>query len=283
MVNLKKQFEEISDRQKSIIILGLDPKTVNERKICLELSRLKQGLVGVKPNLAFYQTHDGRINLLKISKNVGPNLIRLLDLKSPDGAATNNAAFKSYAKHYEHVTVAPAAGCTADTIYKANALGLTTTSMGAMSFPGVLREIDLGLPLFKQRVDIAIKHGTSAFVMGATSFVPEADIENTMLKYRNLKNDMPITIEDMSDGELYSALQGRNELFKYILEKTEGTEILFLVPGFGRQGGKLENFLASGIELNRCLINAGSDILKSDDPQKALLEMSARFNTSRYL
>jgi orotidine-5'-phosphate decarboxylase len=57
--------------------------------------------------------------------------------------------------------------------------------------------------------------------------------------------------------------------------------VLALVPGFGRQGGNLEFFLESGIDLDRCMINAGSDILKAEDPNKALLEMNAMFNGYR--
>lgn len=245
------------------------------------MSKLKEGLVGFKPNLKFYQGEKGRETLVEISQNIGPQLIRMLDAKSSDGANTNLAELKEYSPYFEYVTIAPAAGCIEETIEKATDSNQNTISMGAMSFPGILREINLGLPLFKQRVDRAIEAGTSAFVLGATPYVPQSEFDSLIQKYRTLTSDKPITKQEMSDDQLYQALEGRNELFEYILQQTQNKDILYLVPGFGRQGGNLEYFLSSGIDLNKCMINAGSDILKAQNPLQALKEMNSTFNSYR--
>ncbi|MFC2137932.1 hypothetical protein ACFLTE_07140 [Bacteroidota bacterium] len=278
MAKLYDQFKELRDEKSSIIILGLDPKTEEQREKVVELSKIKEGLIGFKPNLAFYQDDNGRARLEQIAQNAGSGMIRLLDLKSPDGAATNYAALKEYSPFFEYVTIAPGAGCIEETIEKARDLEQETISMGAMSFPGVLREINAGLPLFKQRVDRAIEAGTSAFVLGATAYIPEDAFEEAIVKYRKLGSDKAITEAEVSDHELKTAFANRNELFSYILEKTTDKDILYLVPGFGRQGGSIEHFLASGIDLKRCMINAGSDILKAENPETALAEMNKTFN-----
>ena len=281
-MGLYEQFNDIRDRNNSTIILGLDPKNYEQRNKVVEMSKMKDGIIGFKPNLAFYQDDNGRNRLKETSKNAeNSGLIRMLDLKSPDGAATNVAALKEYAPFFDCVTIAPAAGCIEETIEEAIKLGLSTISMGAMSFPGVLREIIPGLPLFKQRVDRAIDAGTSAFVMGATSYVPEDAFAETILKYRKLDSDKPITQNEISDMELQDAFGSRNELFKYIIFQTEGQRVLYLVPGFGRQGGNQEHFTASGIDLNKCIINAGSDILKAENAQIAVNEMATTFNKYR--
>lgn len=281
MSKLYAQFTNLRDEKNSLIVLGLDPKEGQMPKV-LELSGLKQGLIGFKPNVQFYQGIDGRRFLQEISKNIGPKMIRLLDCKSPDGAATNEAAMKAYHKEFEYMTIAPAAGCIEETIAKSKGHGVETISMGAMSFPGVLREIILGYDLFADRIDRAIEAGTSGFVLGATSYVPSIHFGETIDKYRNLKGDMPITKDEMPDDKLEYALEKRNDLFRYIVKKMqEHPHLVALVPGFGRQGGNLEFFLESGIDLNRCMINAGSDILKAENSQEALREMNAWINGYR--
>ena len=282
MPNLYEEFEFLRDEHNSIIILGLDPKNDVERKKVIELSKIEEGLIGFKPNLKFYQDKGGRERLIKISENIAPTMIKILDLKSSDGWGSNKPEIIEYAPHYNYFTIAPAGGCIEETIEGAIGLERETISMGAMSFPGVLREATSGFPLFVERVDRAIETGTSAFVLGATAYVPESAFENVMRKYRNLGSDKAITEKEFSDEKLELALRSRNSLFKYIVGKMkENPQLLALVPGFGRQGGNLEYFLESGIDLNRCMINAGSDILKAEDPRIALAEMNQTFNRYR--
>ncbi len=286
MSKLNEQFTNLREEKNSIVMMGLDPKNNAEALKCVHLSKIKKGLIGFKPNLSFYQEPGYRDYLSKISRNIGPEMIRLLDLKSPDGASTNTAAFKSFKDQFEYVTIAPAAGCIEDTIDMATNLGLETISMGVMSFPGVLREIEDGYKLFKKRIDRAIESGTSGFVLGATAYVPNSgeNFQNEIKKYRNLKSDRPILESEMSDDELFLALDERNQLFKYVVQKmVEFPHLVALVPGFGRQGGNLEFFLESGIDLNRCMINGGSDFLKDGDltPEKKLVEFNAMLNANR--
>ena len=117
--------------------------------------------------------------------------------------------------------------------------------------------------------------------MGATAYVPENAFDKTILKYRKLNSDKPITQDEISDMELQDAFGLRNELFKYIISQSKGQNILYLVPGFGRQEGNQEHFVASGIDLNKCMINAGSDILKAEDSQIAVNGMAITFNQYR--
>lgn len=282
MIKLYDKFTELRNEKNSLIMMGLDPKDMSQVVKTYELSKIKNDLIGFKPNVQFYQLQGYRKYLTDISSNIGPKLIRLLDTKLPDGASTNNAAITAYSKEYEYVTIAPAGGCIEETLDKVRESNMEAISMGVMSFPGVLREIRSGYELFKERIDRAIDAETSGFVLGATAYVPATKFGETIDKYRKLKSDRPITDIEMNDIELEKALEMRNNLFRYVVNQMhKNPKLLALVPGFGRQGGNLEFFLDSGIDLNRCMINGGSDFFKAENPIKALAEMNATFNGYR--
>lgn len=288
-MKLYERFCRQRDENDSIVIVGLDPKVgnSNHEKRSYALSKIKDDIVGFKPNLAFYQ-EKGRGGLLRqIGTEIGADsgLIRLLDAKVSDGANTNRATLSAYSDFFDYVTIAPAGGCFEETIDICRDLGMGTVAMGVMSFPGVLREINEGLPLFKERVLRCIDSGVEGFVMGATSYIPEdeSNIEATINNYRTLKSDKPITVDEMDDSKLRDAILRRNELFRFIVENTEDNDIVYLVPGFGRQGGKIENFVFSGIDIDRCMMNLGSDIFKvsDEDVVKTVVEYNNQFRLYR--
>jgi len=42
---------------------------------------------------------------------------------------------------------------------------------------------------------------------------------------------------------------------------TKGSDVLYLIPGIGAQGGTVQEFLASGIDVKRCMINSGRGVM----------------------
>ncbi len=275
MSKLSENFYTLRDKNDSLLVIGYDPKNENESAKCVELSKTKEGIIGGKPNSKFYQTSYGRKDLKTISTNIGPELIRTVDCKSADGADSNFAEIKDFSKEYEYVTIAPHSSDIEDTIEYAKTVNVETISMGVMSFPGILRKLrDGGYKVMLKEVERAVMAGTAGIVMGATGYVPQSGIEKTLEEYRKKNSG---AIRSLTDAELISAIYLRNNLFKSIIELTQNTDIIYLVPGFGRQGGNIEYFLESGIKLNRCMINAGSDILKAEKPLYAINEMNQKF------
>lgn len=275
MSRLYEQFTKLRDEKDSLIILGLDPKNEDEAAKCIELSKIKEGVIGHKPNSKFYQTSYGRKDLSQVSTNI-EGLIGIIDCKSSDGADSNLAELKEFSKLFRYATIAPTSSDIEDTIaYAKNNVDIETISMGVMSFPGILRKLhDGGYNVMLKEIERAIESGTAGIVMGATGYVPTSGIEKTLEDYRKKNSG---SLRDLTDAELISAIHIRNNLFRDVIELTKNTDIIYLVPGFGRQGGNIEYFLESGIKLNRCMINAGSDILKAEKYGQAILEMNNAF------
>lgn len=275
MSRLYEQFTKLRDEKDSLLIIGYDPKNEDEAAKCVELSKNKDEVIGGKPNSKFYLKSYGRKDLKTISSNIGPELLRIVDCKSADGADSNFAEIKDFSSEFEYATIAPHSSDIEDTIEYAKTVGVETISMGVMSFPGILRKLhDGGYNVMLKEVERAVMAGTAGIVMGATGYVPQTGIEKTLEEYRKKNSG---AIRSLTDAELISAIYLRNNLFKSIIELTQNTNIIYLVPGFGRQGGNIEYFLESGIELNRCMINAGSDILKAEKSLYAINEMNNKF------
>lgn len=277
---LYEEFIRLRDEKDSLIILGLDPKNEDEAAKCIELSKIKDGVIGHKPNSKFYLTSYGRKDLAQISTNI-KGLIGIIDCKSSDGADSNLAELKAFSQLFRYATIAPASSDIEDTIaYAKNNVDIETISMGVMSFPGILRKLhDGGYNIMLTEIERSILAGTAGIVMGATGYVPNSGIEKTLEDYRKKNSG---SLRDLTDAELISAIYLRNELFRNVVELMEDKKIITLVPGFGRQGGNLEHFLESGINLNNCMINAGSDIIKAENPVIAIHEMQETFNKYRH-
>ncbi len=281
MESLYDRFTRLRDTQNSILIVGLDPKNEEKDRKVEDLIQYDSGILGFKPNIHFYRGKQDLLNRVA-DKAIENGLIALLDAKYPDGSATNIEGMRYDSKYFNACTIAPASGDIEATIRAANELDMETISMGAMSFPGVLLSIKDHFKGYISDIDRAISAGTAGFVLGATAYVPEDNFDDAIRFYKEESPDRTLEIEDMDNNNLLEALNLRNNLFKYIVDNmTDNPKLLALVPGFGRQGGKLDNFLASGIDLNRCMINMGSDGLKAQNPKDAIYEMNRVFNEAR--
>ena len=62
----------------------------------------------------------------------------------------------------------------------------------------------------------------------------------------------------------YTGIDG----IKKIYQDTIDRKILILVPGFGKQSGKVQDFLAaiksSGLDPRQCMLNVGTSLMKSE-------------------
>lgn len=283
MEDLVSKFERLKDERNSLVILGLDPKDRKQRNKVIELVQLEENLIGFKPNAQFYQTPLGQ-ELLEGFQDVEG--IRIIDAKLADGTNTNKAAINSYAPNFDAVTLN-----TPDvegSITAGKDERLDSIIMGAMSFPSTLRRLSThyGVEMLKDEINRGVDNGAQGIVIGATSYVPDASIGEAVDKLRRKIDDDDIEhrcIGNLSNDDLAQAIHKRNDVFGYCagLIGNPNCNLVALVPGFGRQGGQLEHFLESGIDLDRCIINAGSAVLKADNPQKELEEFNAIINSYR--
>lgn len=229
-------------------------------------------MIGFKPNVQFYQTQLGQGLLEEFQ---GVDGIRIIDAKLADGTNTNKAAIDSYAPNFDALTLN-----TPDvegSITTGKDEGLDSTIMGAMSFPSTLRRLSThyGVEMLKDEINRGVDNGAQGIVIGATSYVPDANIGEAVDKLRRKIDDSDIEhkcIENLSNDDLAQAIHKRNDVFGYCagLIGNPNCNLVALVPGFGRQGGNIEQFLHSGIDINRCMINAGSAVLKASNPREEL-------------
>ena len=283
MEDLVSKFERLRDERDSLVVLGLDLKDDEQAQRVLELMRLEEHLIGFKPNVQFYQSPEGQ-KILQYFRDIDG--IRIIDAKLADGTNTNKAAIKSYAPNFDAVTLN-----TPDvegTVAVGKERGMDSIIMGAMSFPSTLRRLSepYGVEMLKDEIHRGIDVGAQGIVIGATSFVLDKDIGSTidsLIEKSNSGNPEYLSIRDLTGEELEFAIRGRNDIFGYCagLIGNPHSNLIALVPGIGRQGGKLEQFLDSGINVERCMINAGSDILKADTPYQILVEFNQRINELR--
>lgn len=281
------KFTRLRDQRNSLVVLGLDPKNaIDMHKVGMDLIRLRNDLVGFKPNGLFYQNHLGR-PLLEKFQYMGDDVLTIMDMKIADGANTNSAGIKDFVNDgFDAVTInTPDVEGTLASTQEHDLGGII---MGAMSFPSTLRDLKhgYGLPMLKDRIKRGVSSGAQGIVLGGTSYVPDELIGDTIKTLREKYDSGSkehICISDMSDSELETAISRRNELFAYCVKlMDENPQLLALVPGIGgRQGGRLEDFLNSEINFERCMVNAGSAILKADNPTMALKEFNGEINTYR--
>jgi orotidine-5'-phosphate decarboxylase len=99
--------------------------------------------------------------------------------------------------------------------------------MGLMSNPEYKREMDFaqnGISLWQHRVQESIKAGADAIVVGGT--YTHAD-----------------------------------DAFVQFVSLTKDSDVLYLVPGIGEQGGSVQDFFATGIPKERCMINSSRGVM----------------------
>lgn len=287
------KFQELREQKGSSMIVGLDPRVGNEadERTVRELAKISDGIIGFKPNGKFYFGREEL--LLELAQSMDPSLIRMLDAKLSDGINTNRAEIEAITKYFDSVTIRAGAD-SAPTIALAKNK-LYTVGMGVMSFPAELLEMHTNYKIMKgndfdddtarnlihelrlDSVKALLEGGVDALVMGGTAYIPEERFGPAITKLRT--NPEAVSLQNIPEGELETLLLMRNRLFKGVVELTANTRLLYLTPGFGRQGGNFDSFFGSGIDGKRVLFNAGSDAMKSEDPRKYLREMNAKINS----
>lgn len=245
MVDFKDKWYKSREKKKSNIIAGLDPSVFaigrGEYGLDKETDKLQWSLsyieavapyvAGIKPQKGYFQgkgDHEILTEVVKKAKEL--DLILISDLKVSDIGSTNDAWFFYEAElGMDAVTVAPYAGNIEGSIESAHKRGIGMIGMGLMSNPEYKTEMNFkhpesGEPLWKERLFRSIEAGVDGMVVGGT-----------------------YTKEDKA--------------FMDFVQVSEKSDMVYLVPGIGFQGGKIEAFLESGISIERCMISSGREIM----------------------
>ena len=75
--------------------------------------------------------------------------------------------------------------------------------------------------------------------------------------------------------------------FMEFVDMTNDSDVLYLIPGIGHQGGEVSAFLASGIDKERCMINSSRGLMfpsgsnsTPEEQAQAAKELRDSFNTA---
>ncbi len=248
MINFKDTWHERREKKKSTIIAGLDPATfrkeyglpsgVNKLNWSLAyIEAVAPYVVGIKLNKGYFQGEgDYEILVAVIKKAKELDLIILSDGKISDIGSTNDAwFFHDEVLGVDATTIAPYAGNIEDSIQRAHNRGFGVISMGLMSNPEFQTEMNYihktsGEPLWKNRVSRSIEAGVDGLVVGGT----------------------------------YTT---KDSVFMEFVHMTKEHDVLYLVPGIGFQGGRVEHFLKSGIPIERCMLSSGRKLMFPNGPE----------------
>lgn len=229
----------------SNIVAGLDPaihnmsrgeKGLSDGADVLSWSKLfieavAPCVAALKPNQAYFQG-VGQHKILKeiVDYAHAHNLLVISDNKIADIGSTNGAwVYYNAELGFDALTAAPYAGNIEGTIASIHEHSMGAVTMGLMSNPEYKTEMNFvdpesGTSLWKARVERALAAGVDAIVVGGT-----------------------YTTDD--------------EAFMEFVDITKDSDVLYLIPGIGAQGGTVESFLASGIPKEKCMINSGRAVM----------------------
>ena len=245
MTEFQKRWHETRERQGSNIVAGLDPALYEVGKGQYGLDEgvdLKEWslrfidavapyVAMIKTNQAFFQG-VGQTAILKelVDRIHEHGLLALSDNKVSDIGNTNEAYF--YYNHslgFDAVTCAPYAGNIESSIELARKNNISIMTMGLMSNPEYQSEMyftdpETGETLWHSRVRRSVEAGADAVVVGGTYTKKDA-------------------------------------AFVEFVELTKSSDILYLIPGIGTQGGEVTEFLASGIDATRCMISSSRGMM----------------------
>ncbi len=239
MINFIQKWHELRKEKGSNICAGLDPavfqmgrgdkglpKGVGKLEWCLDfIETVAPYIVCIKPNAGYFGGVDGRAILKEITGVAQElNLLTIIDAKVSDIGSTSDSYIYDYKElGFDCVTIAPYAGNMEGLIESGNKNNIAVITMGLMSNPEYKTEMNFkdedGKALWESRVERGLVAGVDGFVVGGT-----------------YTKDDP-------------------EFMKFI-ELTKDSNALYLVPGIGTQGGKVNEFLASGIDPSRCIISS---------------------------
>ena len=221
--------------KKSTIVAGLDPKgdfetTEEFKNWCMAyISAVSLHVVAIKPNLAFFLDPE-KLQVLKecVTYAKSLDLLVIADSKISDIGSTNQrwvAMFKDFG--FDALTIAPYAGNIRETISYAKVADIGVIAMGLMSNPEFLGEATFqkdGEALFEMRTMECLSAGVDGLVLGGT-----------------YKKD--------------------SQYLQRFLELTKGSDVLYLVPGLGAQGGSITDFFETGVDPDRCMLNFGRELM----------------------
>lgn len=240
-----KRWHELREQKNSNIVAGLDPavsemgrgdKGLSEGADLLAWSlsfvdAVAPYVVMVKINQAYFQAVGHRAVLQKIVDRIHEHgLLAMSDNKIADIGSTNDAwAYYNAELGFDVMTEAPYAGNLLGTTESIHAHGMAAITMGLMSNPEYrdlfrYQDSETGECLWERRVRDALACGVEGIVVGGTYTVADS-------------------------------------VYRDFVTMTQASEILYLVPGIGHQGGEVEHFLASGIDPKRCMINSGRAVM----------------------
>jgi len=259
-----EKWHKLRRMKNSNICAGLDPSVYEmnrgEKGLPKRTDKLQWSLkyieavapyvTAIKPNAGSWGGIGDRTALKKIVDKIHDlNLLAIIDSKVADLGFTNDSWFFDYRYlGFDAVTVAPYAGNIEETILSAHQNNLAVISMGLMSNPQYQTEMNFknekGEKLWENRVQRALKAEVDGLVVGGTYTIDNAD-------------------------------------FIQFIKMTNKTNVLYLIPGIGAQGGEIKNFLKSGIKSKKCIINSGRDLMFPNGSQSTPEEQALAAKTLR--
>lgn len=243
MSNFITHWHEVRQAKNSTVVAGLDPAVyemgrgdkglpqgANKLQWCLQyIDAVAPYVAAIKPNAGYFG-NVGERDILKqcIARAHEHGLLVIVDAKVAEIGATADAWLYDYAQlGADFVTLAPYAGNIPEVVAYARDRGVGAITMGLMSNPEYKRELDFeknGVPLWKHRVQESVQAGADGIVVGGT----------------------------------YTTA---NAAFVDFVHTTKDSDMLYLVPGIGEQGGAVQEFFASGIPKERCMINSSRGVM----------------------
>ena len=263
-----EKWHKLRKEKNSNICAGLDPSLYEmgrgEKGLPKGIGKLEWSLkyieavapyvVAIKPNAGYFGNVGERNILQKIVNKIHQEgLLAIVDSKISDIGSTSDHYMYDYKQlGFDALTIAPYAGNVEQLIKFGYQYNIAVITMGLMSNLDYKTEMNFknekGEKLWENRVRRGLEAGVDGLVVGGT-----------------------YTIAD--------------ENFIKFVEMTKGKNIVYLVPGIGAQGGRIEEFLASGIEPEKCIINSGRGIMfpngsnsTSEEQAEAARQLRNNFN-----
>jgi len=184
----------------------------------------------VKVNLGYWNEPGDKGVLKHIIRRMKKlDLLPIADSKIADLGFTNDAWLHSYEQlGFAAVTLAPYAGNIEESVHLAHKRNLAAITMGLMSNAEYRTEMNFqnaaGEKLWETRVKRSLMAGVDGLVVGGTYPADEPELQQ-------------------------------------LAKLTGNKSVFYLVPGIGVQGGDIKELVRAGIDIKRCIINTGRDLM----------------------
>lgn len=252
-----KKWQEVVKKKKSLIIAGIDPtrEIVGEKNLfdwCKKyLESVAPHVAGVKVNPKYFFKFPNGNEVMKYIAEFckKEQLVSIFDEKLSEVGHSNFEGVIAAAElGFDSVTIAAFASNASEVVDFCEQNNVASINMGLMSNEEFSRESEYknpqtGKTLWQDRLQESLNSGVSALVLGGT-------------------------------------FSQESSLFRNFLKQTEYSEVLFLVPGLGAQGGDPEEFLKSvtdlGMNPKRFMLNLGRSLMNALDKEKYLTDLNKR-------